>query len=231
MSQSFLEAVLPTIAPALDALAPDPRSRVVLERLTPFAATEIVVARGGRPWRRLVGRTLPLGEDHIAALERCGDAMADADVHSIARLPGAWCALGGDGLSPALLPHDGTPRPRGGHGPLLHQALRAGVRCALLGAEIPDAIRSRLPAHGRLALEIDRQRLSGAAPPGPDPILVWCDGARAIALAARVLETRPARIVPLRVLAAATLHPPSPARDAPPALAGAPRAPSRRIPR
>lgn len=75
MSQSFLDAFLPLIASAFDAVARNP-------------------GRDSPTWHRLVGRGLPMGDAEIQALERSVDAMLDVQIHRIVHIPGAWCAFG-----------------------------------------------------------------------------------------------------------------------------------------
>jgi len=88
LSQPFLDAFVPRIASAFDAVARNPGHSVVLWRPTSFWAPKILADRGGPTWRRLVGRGLPMGDAEIEALERCADATLEAQIHRVVRVPG-----------------------------------------------------------------------------------------------------------------------------------------------
>ena len=84
------------------------------------------------------GRPLP-DPSQRTCLFQVADAMVEAGVHHLFRVPGAWCALGEGGLSLALL-LPGEPRPpRDTMGPFLRRAPHRKIRYILLGADAPPS--------------------------------------------------------------------------------------------
>jgi len=142
---------------------------------------------------------LSLTPDQRTRLLQAADAMAEAGGHRLFCVPGAWCALGADPFSPALLPTDAPRRGRapspGCSGPPWPTTSRPSCSAARSRRRSPTGsppIGASVPRTTRLACS----RPSTTCP--PPQILAWRRGTTALALSALL---PPDRILPIQCLA------------------------------